>query len=292
MSMELVHFSDCGGFRSTNQDAYCIRIARGPAGLFALLAVCDGMGGLKHGEVASAAAVSAFETWFDVQLPLLLQNGFSAQALRTGWETLLQDVHGRICRYARDNRLRTGTTVSAVLLTAGQYYLMQVGDSRIYLDDLSAGSAAQVTVDQTLAMRELLAGRITAAQFAGDSRRSILLQCVGDRSVAPVFQTGELPERGACLVCSDGFCHFLTPEGLHEVLGCPPGRAALQQGLVGLGNTARSLGERDNMTCAALRWDKFEAAPSETQSLSPDPEAQEGLDVLAKVSYKNSEITL
>lgn len=292
MSIELVHFSDCGNFRSTNQDAYCVRIARASAGVVALAVVCDGMGGLKRGEVASAAVISAFEDWFDHRLPALLREGLSAMAVETEWNVLVQDAHGKVCRFAAENGLRTGTTVSAVLLTGGQYYIMQVGDSRVYLDDRSARTAVQATVDQTLAMRELLAGRITQAEYSQDSRRNILLQCIGDGTVAPVFQTGAMSVQGACLVCSDGFCHFLTPDGLHGVLNCAWGRAALQQGLLGLGNTARSLGERDNMTCVALRWEDFDACSAATEPLTPEPDEPESLDILAKVAYKNSETML
>lgn len=302
--MELVHFSDCGPYRGANQDAYCVRIAQTPTGLIAMAVVCDGMGGLKHGEVASAAVVTAFEDWFDRVLPAQLGaaggapagapaapgGALDADAVSIAWNALLQDRHEKIKRFGRQHGLRLGTTVSALLLTPAQYCLFHAGDSRIYLDDGQA--ARQLTVDQTLAMRELMAGRLTPQQYETDRRRNILLQCVGDRSVAPTFQTGPTPAQGACLLCSDGYSHHLSAQLLHGVFAAGRGRAALQQGMLGLGQTARTLGEQDNMTCVALRWDSFAAVPAATLSLLPETGPQNALEVLAKVSYTNTEYVL
>lgn len=288
--VELVHFSDCGPYRSANQDAYCVRIAQTAAGLVALAVVCDGMGGLKHGEVASATVVNAFAAWFDGLSAAQLSAGLTDAAVNGAWGRLLQDSHEKIKRFGQAHALRLGTTVSALLLTPARYHLLQVGDSRIYLQD-SQGTC-QLTVDQTLATRELLAGRLSQEAFASDQRHHILLQCVGDRSVAPVFSQGRTPPAGACVLCSDGYYHHLSPSQLHGVLTCGVGRAALQQGLLGLGNTARALGEQDNMTCVALRWQTFAADAAATLSLLPEADGHAAPDILAKVSYTNTECVL
>lgn len=290
MPIELVHFSDCGPFRRANQDAYCVRIARTPVGVIAMVAVSDGMGGLKHGEVASATVTAAFADWFDRTLPGMLRGGLTASEVSGSWNTLLQLQHEKIRTFGQQNEIRIGTTASVILLTETQYFILQVGDSRIYLDDSCL--TRQLTVDQTLAMRELMAGRLSKEAFSTDKRRNVLLQCVGDRSVAPVFQVGATPQRGACMVCSDGFCHYLDSEMLHKVMSGDRGRAALQRSMLDFGNMARNLGEQDNMTCVALRWDSFDAAPAATVALMPDLESQPTIDLLAKVTYTNSEQVL
>ena len=73
MAMQIVHYSDCGPVRPANQDAYCVFSADTAQGPVSMLAVCDGMGGLSSGEVASATVIRAFADWFRLELPLLLR---------------------------------------------------------------------------------------------------------------------------------------------------------------------------------------------------------------------------
>lgn len=287
MAIELVHFSDCGPYRKSNQDAYCVRIAQTPMGIIAMAAVCDGMGGMMHGEIASASVVTGFGNWFDSTLPDFISSGLNASVISSSWNAILQGQHEKIRRFGQQNGIRLGTTASVLLIAGSEYYLLQVGDSRAYLDDTC--QTRLLTVDQTLAMRELMAGRITEEEFASDDRRNILLQCVGDRTVAPVFQMGELPQRGSCMLCSDGFCHHLEPDMIHRVVAGESGRVALQGGMLGLGNMARSLGEKDNMTCVTLRWTDLNVAPEATVALMPELEHQNAFELMAKVTYTNSE---
>ena len=56
--------SDIGNFRSNNEDSifYAYKIIGGVQICFA--AVCDGVGGLKNGEIASQMIIKALEDWF------------------------------------------------------------------------------------------------------------------------------------------------------------------------------------------------------------------------------------
>ena len=58
-----------GAAKSINQDAYCALSAETSLGDAALLAVCDGVGGLASGEVASSAAIRELSRWFEGALP-------------------------------------------------------------------------------------------------------------------------------------------------------------------------------------------------------------------------------
>lgn len=287
MAMQIVHYSDCGPVRPANQDAYCVFSADTAQGPVSMLAVCDGMGGLSSGEVASATVIRAFADWFRLELPLLLQAGpLRAEPVSAGWNSVLRGCHARLRQAAAARQIRWGTTLSLVLLTAGEYYLLHVGDSRAYLDDGAA--ALQLTPDQTLAMRELEAGRLSPADYVQDPRRNVLLQCIGDQSVSPFFRVGEKPRSGAVLLCSDGFYHTVRPEELHAALAGPGTRADLQQQIWALADRARSLGETDNITAVALRWDGAPAARRATLSLGQGA-APGGLECAAKVICINAE---
>ena len=67
--------SDIGIRKHVNQDAVLIRSAVGKEGEVLLAAVCDGMGGLEKGEVASGEVIRGLSRWFEEKLPKLLVDG-------------------------------------------------------------------------------------------------------------------------------------------------------------------------------------------------------------------------
>ena len=61
--------TDVGIKKKTNQDSLCVKEASTPNGNILMALVCDGMGGLEKGEVASATIIKAFSKWFQEELP-------------------------------------------------------------------------------------------------------------------------------------------------------------------------------------------------------------------------------
>lgn len=53
--------TDIGLTKNTNQDSFSVRQFRSNYGNVVLAVLCDGMGGLAKGEVASATLIRAFE---------------------------------------------------------------------------------------------------------------------------------------------------------------------------------------------------------------------------------------
>ena len=66
--------TDIGITKKTNQDSLLIKHGSYEDGELLLAVVCDGMGGLAKGEVASASVITAFAKWFDNELPYELNN--------------------------------------------------------------------------------------------------------------------------------------------------------------------------------------------------------------------------
>ena len=65
--------TDKGTVKAVNQDAVMVKVAGTTQYGKVLLAVlCDGMGGLSQGEVASSDLVAAFAEWFRKDLPAAL----------------------------------------------------------------------------------------------------------------------------------------------------------------------------------------------------------------------------
>lgn len=208
--------TDVGIKKKTNQDAVLVKVADTDYGRVLLAVICDGMGGLAKGEVASAALIRAFSEWFEERLPVLLMQGFQDEALREDWERLILDINSKISDYGIDHRLSLGTTLVGLLLVGSQYYIVNIGDSRVYQ---ITDRLMQLTKDQTYIQREMDLGHMTYEEAMKDPQRNVLLQCVGASSViVPDYYTGTFGENTIFILCSDGFRHLITPEELYQSL--------------------------------------------------------------------------
>lgn len=206
--------TDAGTTKPVNQDSLTVKVANTICGEAAFAILCDGMGGLEQGEVASAAVVRAYEQWFLRDLPQMLAKGFSERALEQVWHQLANECNIRIMDYSKGQNAAMGTTLTAMLLLEGRYYISHVGDCRIYV---MGNGMEQLTTDQTYVAREVALGHMTPEQAQTDSRRNVLLQCIGTvGSVNPDFLMGDFYDDDTFLVCSDGFRHKLADGELYE----------------------------------------------------------------------------
>ena len=206
--------TDIGTRKKTNQDSMIVMQAETDRGQVLLASVCDGMGGLAKGEVASAAMVRALENWFTDRLPTLLMNGFGEEALWRQWQELIENTNEKIGDYGRRHHTSLGTTCVAMLIIGQDYYILNVGDSRAYL---IVDTIYQITRDQTYVQREMDEGRMTYEQSLVDPQRSVLLQCIGaSRTVAPAFHHGQFAPGTVFMLCCDGFRHVILPNEFYQ----------------------------------------------------------------------------
>ena len=73
MKYKFIAETDVGISRSTNQDSVLVKHAAYEKREVLMAIVCDGMGGLSKGELASATVIREFSKWFDELLPYELE---------------------------------------------------------------------------------------------------------------------------------------------------------------------------------------------------------------------------
>jgi PPM family protein phosphatase len=223
ISMAAYGLTDVGQRRPTNEDALLLSdfmnenfgaakmnlTQLGEQG--ALLAVADGMGGAKAGEVASAMAVS------------LLRRGLQHNtALQVGGEQLRQAVeyvNACIWRHAQENpQLKgMGTTLTAALVHDGIAYLAQVGDSRAYL--IRGKAIKQLTHDQSLVQKLIDDGLLSAAEAERHPYRNVILQALGVRpEVKVAITTVTLEQHDCLLLCSDGLSNKISTLEIQQIV--------------------------------------------------------------------------
>ena len=245
--------TDIGNTKKTNQDSVCVKIAQSEKyGQVAMVVLCDGMGGLDKGELASATVIKAFSNWFENELPKQI-NKLSWKQLSADWEKLAKEQNYLIGQYGNKNDVSLGTTLTAMLIIDSKYLIIHVGDSRAYS---ISDSVEQLTEDQTFIHREIKAGRMTAEEAKTHPKRNMLLQCVGaSRNVEPEILTDKIKKDSVYMFCSDGFRHVLTNEEIYESfnptnLTDAKGMERNSRYLIDL---VKSRNEKDNITVALLK---------------------------------------
>ncbi len=258
-----------GARKSVNQDAYCALCARTPFGDAALVAVCDGVGGLSSGELASSVAVRELSRWFEqdfagiVAGPGAGRPGIAAcpvpradawvAVAQASLESLVGDLNSRMRRYGSELNVRLGTTLTALVVHRGRFLVAHVGDCRAYR--LGEEGAAQLTRDQTLIQAEVDAGRIGAREALTHPKGSAILQAVGAcDAVTPAFTQGTCRAGELFLVCSDGLYRRQGERGIEEALArAGDAEDELLDALGDLTAAALDAGEGDNITGVLLR---------------------------------------
>lgn len=243
--------TDKGRWKETNQDVIILHSAEAGSIPVCMGVLCDGMGGLSHGELAASTVALSFSDWFKRELPRTLREGTGN--LFSIWNAELSMLNKRIQRYGQRYGFQMGTTMTLFLAIDRQYYIAHIGDSRCYQ---IGRSIEQLTEDHSVVGQEVRCGRLTEEEAERDPRRSILLQCIGASDVVrPQFLTGAVSIGETFLLCSDGFRHTLTPEEIW--LACyQEGRAdrrEMEEALRRMVGCAMERGERDNVTAALIR---------------------------------------
>lgn len=247
------YYTDVGTVKEINQDSLSVKVVNSPRGKIVFAIVCDGMGGLEHGELASKEVVVAFNNWFAVQFAqMVAENSFSSERVLEQWKEVTEIMNSRLSDYAYQKGMMMGTTVSALLVYKGEFFVYHIGDSRIYkIDD----GVKQITHDQTLVAEEIRMGRLTEEQAKIDPRRSILLQCVGaSGEIVPQFETGSITEDTTFIMSSDGFVHLISEDELYERF-CPEELVTKQLVAENCEEATKLVmqrGERDNITVVAI----------------------------------------
>jgi serine/threonine protein phosphatase PrpC len=252
--------TDRGRVRESNEDNVAVLLPpQVRAGVDAVLAVADGMGGHQAGEVASRMALDYLEDAFahresarDVE---------TARDLCPGLRDAIVGAHHAVREAAdRDDRRRgMGTTLTAVAVAEGHLFLGHVGDSRAYL--ARGATLRQLSADDSWIAEQIRAGALSAAQARSHPGRNMLTQAVGSGEAIDVETASvELKAGDALVLCTDGLTNLVTDEEiLDAVLSYGQPRVAAER-LVGLANRR---GSPDNVTAVVARvLDGADRAPS------------------------------
>jgi protein phosphatase len=230
--------SDIGCVRTNNEDAFGYDESLG------LFVVCDGMGGMASGEVASAHAVAAIVNSFA---------GSADSGASIGSRLLLaisaanQDVWENA--QIPENK-GMGTTAVVAALDGDKLILGNVGDSRAYIHQ--DGRCVQLTVDHSFINELIRNGTLTIENAHNSDLRgmeSVITRAVGVAAeVQPDFFSVDLKPGTAVLLTTDGLTRYLSEEEIAAILTA----STFDSACAGLIDLAKQRGGQDNITCILL----------------------------------------
>lgn len=239
--MKIWGITDIGAVRSDNQDSYR---AEEIAQRAALAVVCDGMGGARAGNVASAVAADALveavkrtaQEQPDTPWPDVLLN---AVALAN------RAVHD--LSRANEEYRGMGTTLVAALITHETIWVANVGDSRCYY--IREGAMTRVSRDHSLVEDLVERGEITREEARRHPKRNLITRALGvDQDVkADLFECGNCG--GYLLLCSDGLSNMASEEELRGEIVHPDKETCCQRLL----QLALDRGAPDNVTAVVVQ---------------------------------------
>ncbi|MGA2217849.1 MAG: protein phosphatase 2C domain-containing protein [Terracidiphilus sp.] len=230
--------SDMGCVRTNNEDAFGYDESLG------IYVVCDGMGGMASGEVASshavAAIVSSYAETATPELPVSTRLLIAINAANLDvWQ------NGQI----PENK-GMGTTAVVAALDGNKLILGNVGDSRGYL--IQDGQCVQLTVDHSYINELIRNGTLTIENaHTADLRgmESIITRAVGVAAeVQPDFFSVDLKPGTAVLLATDGLTRYLLAEEIAGILSATP----FESSCASLIDLAKQRGGHDNITCLLL----------------------------------------
>ncbi|NLY54746.1 MAG: Stp1/IreP family PP2C-type Ser/Thr phosphatase [Firmicutes bacterium] len=237
--------SDLGQMRSANEDSYLARTAAFSGKEWAILAIADGVGGHRAGDVASRTAINCLEEEVLAALreetaPLLALEMAIRRANRAVYDLAVSDF-----RLAG-----MGTTLTAALLTPDELFIGHVGDSRLYL--YRDGICRQLTNDHSLVSELVRNGELSPEEARVHPQRNVLLRAVGiDTDLEIDLLTSAIKPDDIVLIASDGLFSLLDDATLAAHLATEHDLQAAAEKLVA---SANELGGHDNISVVLARW--------------------------------------
>ena len=247
--MKYSYITDPGKVRERNEDSVNIVTNVNDE---ILMAVADGMGGHKDGEVASSIALNHIATRFKS----ISSVGNKEDAIN--WmQDIVKEANALIYKYVSEHpeSKGMGTTMVMAILTKEFLLMGNIGDSSGYV--IKNKKLHKVTVDHTLVNLLVKSGEISEKDAKNHPKKNVLMRALGaSKDVEMDIFNVELGISGIFL-CSDGLTNMLDDDTIMKVLNNKD--LNIDEKLDKLIFKANNRGGSDNISIAYLiKEDKYD----------------------------------
>jgi len=208
--METFYLTDTGNVRDHNEDS--VIITNNNDGC-TLLAVADGMGGHRAGEVASSIAISYLGKRFS-------ESFFKMSKVdAVEWiKFSVNEINSLIFKHTEEYPESKGMGTTLVLAIVAPDYILfgNIGDSSGFV--VKDDALHKVTYDHTLVNLLVTAGELTKEEARNHPRKNILMNALGINDPVEIDIFDCNMEIEGIMLCSDGLTTMLTDEQIEKVL--------------------------------------------------------------------------
>ena len=178
-----------------------------------LLAVADGMGGHRGGEIASSIAINILARRFSQQASI----GTKEEAI--DWiKRIVIEANTAIYKYTEEHPDSVGMGTTLVLAIHTNDFLLfgNIGDSSGYV--IKNKKIHKITTDHTLVNLLVKSGELTLEEAKDHPRKNVLMKALGATSDVDMDVFDVTDEVEGILLCSDGLTNMLSDEQITNVL--------------------------------------------------------------------------
>ena len=244
--MEFSYLTDPGQVRDHNEDS--VTIVKNEAGEI-LMAVADGMGGHKGGEIASSIAITHIGKRFVDTSSV----GSKEDAINFLKE-VVSEANMLLYKYTENNpeSIGMGTTIVMALLTNEFLLFGNIGDSSGFV--IKDKKLYKITNDHTLVNLLVKSGEITEEEAKDHPRKNVLMRALGANITVEMDVFDVETDISGILLCSDGLTNMLDERQIETVLDSDLDIDAKVQKLI---NKANNRGGTDNISVAYLQKEEI-----------------------------------
>ncbi len=200
--------TDIGRNRNMNQDY--IFYSDEPVGMLPnLYIVADGMGGHKAGDYASSFSVERF-----VELVRERKDSHMVLVMREAIEIVNEEL---LMKSAENEDYKgLGTTFVAAVIDGTTMYVMNIGDSRLYV---AGKKLVQITMDHSLVEEMIRSGGLNREEARNHPVKNVITRAVGaEKQIIPDFFEVLLQKQEHILLCSDGLTNMVDDDEIMEIM--------------------------------------------------------------------------
>lgn len=243
--MEFSYLTDPGKVRDHNEDSVtALKNANGDI----LMAVADGMGGHKDGEVASNIAINHIGKRF-----LNTSSVGNKEDAFAFLKQVVSEANILIYKHTQQHPESSGmgTTIVIALLTDSFLLFGNIGDSSGFV--IKDKALHKITTDHTLVNLLVKSGELTEEEAKDHPRKNVLMRALGANMTVEMDIFDVETSVDGILLCSDGLTNMLDVRQIEDVLNSS---LTINEKLQKLIFKSNNRGGTDNISVAYLQKDE------------------------------------
>ena len=240
--MDYFCLTDPGKVRDHNEDSVAIVMNES---LEYLLAVADGMGGHRAGEIASNITINHLTKCFKDKVTV----GTKEEAIEF-LKQAVSEANEKIYEYTEENpeSKGMGTTIVVALFTNDYLLFGNIGDSSGFV--FKNNKIHKVTTDHTLVNLLVKSGELTEEEARKHPRKNVLMRALGATTTVEMDIVMVETDVDGILLCSDGLTNMLEFEQIEKVLNEKLDAQDMVRKLI---NKSNNRGGNDNISVSYLK---------------------------------------